>query len=97
MFAKIFDIFEEYTPLCGKRKFKLSNDKECNWFKIYVYTKEGMDLVEELNKLNSLLVKYGLYEYGEFSVCLDHLLDKAFAFLSKRKTKKEIENVFNNF
>ena len=76
----------------------LSSDKECAWFIIYVFTKEDIDLVENLNKLNSLLYKHKLYEYGEFSVCLDYLLmpDRAFAFLSKKKTKKEIENGYNN-
>ena len=63
-----------------------------------LFTFLDIDLVEELNKLNSLLVKYELYEYGEFSVSLDHLFlpDRAFAFLSKKITKKEIENGYNN-
>ena len=93
MFGEIFDVFEEHAPLCDKRKFILSSDKECTWIKIYVFTKEDIDLVEELNKLNSVLVKHELYKYGEFSICLDHLLlpDKAFAFLSKKKTKKGIK------
>ena len=61
---------------------------------LFVFTKDDIDPAEELNKLNSLLVKHELYEYGKFSVCLDHLLlpDRAFAFLSKKKTIKEIEN-----
>lgn len=67
-------------------------------FIIYVFTEEDIDLVEELNNLNPLLAKREPYEYGEFSVCLDRLLlpDRAFALLSKKKTKKEIENGCNN-
>lgn len=52
----------------------LLSNKECTWFKIDVFTKEDIDQVEELNKLNSILVKHELCEYGEFSICLDHLL-----------------------
>ena len=65
--------------------------KEWTWFKIYVFSKEDVDLVEELNKLNSVLVSHHMHNYGEFLVCLDHSLlpDTAFAFLSKKKKEKE--------
>ena len=50
--------------------------------KIFVWAKDEIDLSEELNILNSLLVKYKAKDYNEFKVCLDHLslvpLDKAF-------------------
>ena len=98
MSSKIFDVFEEYAPLCDKGKFTLAGGKDWSWFNIYVFTKEEIDLVEELDKLSSLLTKNELFEYGEFSVCLDQFLwpNKAFAFLTKKKTKKERNNVYVN-
>ena len=65
--------------------------KEWTWFKIYILSKENVDLVEELDKLNSFYIKHNMHEYGGFSVCLDHFLlsDTAFAFLSKKIKKKE--------
>ena len=85
MSTKVFDVFEEYSYLSDKRKFTL-----WTWFKIYIFSKEDVDLVEELDKLNSLLVKHNMHEYGGFLVCLYHLLlsDRAFAFLSKNIKKK---------
>ena len=64
--------------------------KEWVWFKIYVFSKEDVDLVEELKKLNSLLVSHNMDDYGEFLVCIDQSLlsDTAFAFLSKKKKEK---------
>ena len=87
MSGKIFDVFDEYSYLCEKRKFTLAGDRDWTWFKIYVFSKEDVDLVEELNRLNSLLVSHNMHEYGEFLVCLDHSLfpDTSFAFLSKKK------------
>ena len=84
-------IFEEYSPSNKNAEWTLAGDlKEWTWFKIYVFSKEDVDLVEELNKLNSLLVSHNMHEYGKFLVCLDHsfLPDTAFAFLSKKKKEK---------
>ena len=81
-------IFEEYSPSDKDAEWILAVDlKEWTSFKIYVFSKEDADLVEELNKLNSLLVSYNMHKYGECLVCLDHSLlpDTAFAFLSKKK------------
>ena len=89
--SKIFDIFEEYGDLGPpSRQFTLSGDKNWNWFKIYVFTKEEIDLVKELQTLNSLLVKHGMEGYGEFCVCIEYLLlpDQSFAFLSRKKNIK---------
>ena len=55
MSGKIFDVFDKYSYLCKKRKFMLAGDRDWTWFKIYVFSMEDVDLVEELNKLNSLL------------------------------------------
>ena len=98
MSNKIFDVFDEYSYLCKKITFTLAGDRDWTWFKIYIFSKEDVDLVEELNKLDSLLVSHNMHEYGEFSVCLDHSLlpDTAFAFLSK-KEKREIFNFLVNF
>ena len=98
MSDKIFDVFDEYSYLCKKITFTLAGDRDWTWLKIYIFSKEDADLVEESNKLDSLLVNHNMHEYGEFSVCLDHLLlpDTAFAFLSK-KEKREIFNFLVNF
>ena len=71
---KSFDIFDECGGLGLNRQFTLSGDKDQNWFKIYIFTNEEIDLVKELEPLNSLLVKHGLEGYGEFRVCTEHLL-----------------------
>ena len=91
MSTKVFDVFEEYSYLSDKRKFTLGGDnKNWTWFKIYVFSKEDVDLVEELDKLNSHLAKHNMHEYGGLLVCLYHLLlpDRAFAFLSKNIKKR---------
>ena len=77
-----FSIFEEYLQNGTNRKFTLTTDKNCVWMKIYVWTKDEIDLVEELNILNSLLVKNGAKGYDVFKVCIDNLLlpEKAFVF-----------------
>ena len=58
--------------------------------KIHSWTKDEIDLVEELNILNSLLVKQRAEDYSVFKVCIDHLLlaKKAFIFFVKRKKRK---------
>ena len=66
MSSKIIDVFNEYSYLCKKRKFTLAGDTQnWNWFKIYVFSKEDLDLVEELKRLNSLLVSHNMHEFGE--------------------------------
>ena len=60
-----------------------------------VFSKEDVDLVEELNKLNSLLISQTvLHKYGKFLVCIHQSLlpDRAFAFLSKKIKKKNLKN-----
>ena len=87
----VMSIFEEYSPSDKDAEWTLAGDfKEWTWFKIYVFSEEDVGLVEELNKLNSLLVSHNMHEYGKFLVCLDHsfLPDTAFAFLSKKKKEK---------
>ena len=86
-----FSISEEYSQNDTNRKFTLATDKNCVWMKIYVWTKDEIDLVEELNILNSLLVKHGAEGYGVFKVCIDHLLlpEKAFFLCEKEKKKNE--------
>ena len=62
--------------------------------KIHSWTKDEIDLVEELNILNSLLVKHTAEGYGVFKVCIDHLLltKKAFIFFFCEKEKKKNEH-----
>ena len=50
------------------------NDKNCVWMKIYVWSKDKNDLVEELKILNSLLVKHGAEGYDVFKVSINNLL-----------------------
>ena len=88
-----FSIFEEYLQNGTNRKFTLATDKNCVWMKIYVWTKDEIDLVEQLNILNSLLVKNGAEGYDVFKVCTDNLLlpEKAFVFWGffvKKRRKK---------
>ena len=54
----VFSIFEEYSQNGTNRKFNLATDKNCVWMKIYVWTKDKTDLFEEVNILDSLLVKH---------------------------------------
>ena len=69
--------------------------------KIFIWAKDEIDLVEELNGLNSLLVKYEAKDYYEFKVCLDHLLrsfvllDQAFIFFCEKKKEKKVNNEYN--
>ena len=58
--------------------------------KIYVWTEDEIDLVEELYILNSLLVKHGAEGYSVFKVCIGHLLlpGKAFVFFCEKEKKK---------
>lgn len=90
MSTKVFDVFEEYSALEPNRKFRLAGGKDYCWFRIYVFSKEAIDLVNELDILNSLLVSQGMNEYGEFSVCLDPLLipDWDVVFLSRKRAKE---------
>ena len=85
----IFDIFDEYEY---EYQFTLFGDRDWNWFKIYIFTKKEIDLATELETLNLLLVKHRLEGYGEFRVCIEHLLlpDGSFTFMSKKvKIKKQ--------
>ena len=88
-----FSISEEYSQNDTNRKFTLATDKSCVWMKIYVWTKDEIDLVEELNILNSLLVKHGAEGYGVFKVSIDHLLlpEKAFFCVKRKKRKMNTE------
>ena len=54
----VFSIFEEYSQNGTNRKFTFVTDKNCVWMKIYVWTKDKTDLFEEVNILDSLLVKH---------------------------------------
>lgn len=67
--------------------------------KIFVWAKDEIDLSEELNILNSLLVKYKAKDYNEFKVCLDHLslvpLDQQFVFLCEKKKTKKMNCKYN--
>ena len=71
-----FSIFEEYSQNGTSRKFTLATDKSCVWMKIYVWTKDENDLVEELKILNSLFVKHGAEGYDVFKVCISNTCKK---------------------
>ena len=94
--SKMFYIFEEYGELglnCQINHSGVVQERlDWNWFKIYVFSKEEIDLVKEIQTLNSLLVKHGMEDYDEFCVCIKHLLlpDRSFVFfIKKRKIKKQ--------
>lgn len=88
---KIFDIFDKNGELGSNRQFTLSGDKDWNQFKIYIFIKKQTGRVKELEILNSLLAKHRLEDYGQFHVCIGHLLlpDRSFAFMSKNKNIKK--------
>ena len=71
MSGKIFDAFDEYFCSSEKRNFMLAGDQK-NWtsFKVYVFSKEDVDLVEELNKLNSLLLSHNILSMVNFQSVL---------------------------
>ena len=89
-----FSIFEEYSQNGTNRKFTPATDRNCVWMRIYVWTKDKIDLVQELNILNSLLVKHGAEGNRVFKVCIDHLLlpEKAFIFFCVKRKKKKNEH-----
>ena len=67
-------IFYEYFPSDKDAELTLAGDpKEWTWFKIYVFTKQIIDLEKELRTLNDLLSKHEGINYEEFSVCLERL------------------------
>ena len=93
-------MFDEYGH--RQNKITLSGDmKEWSWFKIYLFSKDKIDLVEELNFSNFLLAHHGLFGYEEFSACIDNSLlpEKPLVFLSRKKkiTKKMTLNLLVNF
>ena len=47
--------------LAPQRKFSFANSENL-WFKIYVFANDEVDLVKELDTLNSLLVEHELIE-----------------------------------
>lgn len=86
----IFELFDEYGH--RQNKTTLSGDvKEWSWFKIYFFSKDKIDVAEELQFLNSLLARQGLLEYDEFSACIENLVspEKQLLFLLRVKKKKE--------
>ena len=88
-----FSIFEEYSQNITDRRFTLVTEKDCVWIKIYVSTKDQIDLVEKLNILNSLFVKHGAEGYDVFKDCICYYLKKLF-FLCEKKKKKSTELIF---
>ena len=65
-------------------------DKNWKWFKIYVFTKEDIDLAKELETLNLLLVKHGLEAMENF-VCVLNIcccLIEVLLLCQKRQTLK---------
>ena len=82
----VFELFDEYGH--RQNKITLSGDmKEWSWFKIYLFSKDKIDLVEELNFSNFLLAHHGLFDYEEFSACIDNsvLSEKPLAFCQERR------------
>ena len=85
----VFEFFDEYGQ--RRKKITLALDiKECSWFKIYLFSKENIELVEELNFQNALLVRHRLLEHDKFSVYVDRsvLPEKPLAFFLFKKDKK---------
>ena len=67
----VLELLDEYGH--EQNKITVSGDmKEWSWFKIYLFSKDKIDLVEELNFLNSHLALHGLVGYEEFSTCIDN-------------------------
>ena len=87
-----FSIFEEYSQNITDRRFTLVTEKDCVWIKIYVSTKDQIDLVEKLNILNSLFVKHGAEGYDVFKDCICYYLEKL--FFCEKKKKKSTELIF---
>ena len=95
----VFDIFVDYrsnSPQQGK--LTLAGNRDWSVFLIYVFTKDVIDLVEELKKLNVLLRDYQQGEvYYNFSVYIDQTQpDRCFVFCSEKKTKKCVSTVLFN-
>ena len=77
-----------------QEKISLSGDvKQWTWFKIYVFSKNKIDLVDELKCLNSVLILQALFRYEEFSTCIDKsiLPQKPVVFFFREKKNKKNE------
>ena len=59
MESKVFDFLDYYARLCpSERKYTLAGNS--SYFEIYIFTKEPLDIVKELDSLDSLSVEYEL-------------------------------------
>ena len=81
------------------KKTPLDGDvKQWTWFKICLFSKNKIDLVEELKLLNSVLTYHALFRYEEFSTSIDTsiLTWKTNRVLVKKKIRKiKIKMAFN--
>ena len=80
----IFPVFEDYAPANIQTYLACKNE----WFKIYAFTKEPINLLHELEYLNNLLSKHLGSKYEEFYGSLDDMPDPCFVFRSRKKKKK---------
>ena len=80
----IFSVFEDYARANIQTYLACKNE----WFKIYAFTKEPINLLHELEYLNNLLSKHLGSKYEGFYGSLDDMPDPCFVFCSRKKRKK---------
>ena len=70
MESKVFDYLDYYARLCpSERKYTLAGN---SYFEIYIFTKEPLDIVKELDSLDSLSVEHELKKgYDKFCAWID--------------------------
>ena len=99
---KVFDFLDDFARLCpSERKYSLAENS--SYFEIYVFTKESLDIVKEVDTLDSLSVEHELKKegYGEFCTWINSE-DRSFVFncskttttTTKKKKKKKANLTF---
>ena len=76
---------DDFARLCPSEK-KYSLAENSSYFEIYVFTKESLDIVKELDTLDSLPVEHELKKegYGEFCTWINSE-DRSFVFNCSKK------------
>ena len=83
---KVFDFLDDFARLCpSERKYSLAENS--SYFEIYVFTKESLDIVKEVDTLDFLSVEHELKKegYGEFCTWINSE-DRSFVFNCSKTT-----------
>ena len=89
MRSKVIHFLDDYARFCpSERKYTLAGNSF--YFKIYVFTKESLDIVKELDTEHELKKE----DYGEFCNWIDSE-DEPFILKCSKKKKKKKKSKFD--